>query len=58
MVLFVHTWGVSEVGIALRSHRRGQGFESPTLHHRNVKSLVESRLLFIFQHFNRLALVI
>ncbi len=26
-------WGCSSAGRALRSHRRGQGFESPHLHH-------------------------
>src|SRR5579859_6773908 len=26
------TWGCSSAGRALRSHRRGQGFESPQLH--------------------------
>ena len=36
-ILFVDfslTWGYSSVGRALRSHRRGGGFESPYLHQR------------------------
>ena len=29
-------WGYSSAGRALRSHRRGRGFESPYLHHYGV----------------------
>ena len=29
-------WGFSSVGRALRSHRRGQGFESPKLHQMDI----------------------
>ena len=32
-VYFRLPWGCSSAGRALRSHRRGQGFESPHLHH-------------------------
>ena len=31
-------WGYGSVGRAIRSHRIGQGFESPYLHHRQSKT--------------------
>ena len=41
--------GVSAVGSALRSHRRGQEFESPTLHHSNKISCADTR----YSYFTR-----
>ena len=37
-------WGISSAGRALRSHRRGQGFESPILHSMNWTTNAEARL--------------
>ena len=33
MLVEFGVWGYSSAGRALRSHRRGRGFESPYLHH-------------------------
>lgn len=32
-------WGYSSIGRALRSHRRGRGFESPYLHQAKTQSV-------------------
>jgi hypothetical protein len=39
--LIEELWGYSSVGRALRSHRRGQGFESPYLHQKYFGSGIE-----------------
>ena len=36
--IFNRAWGYSSVGRALASHVRGQGFDSPYLHHTQTKS--------------------
>ena len=38
-------WGLSSAGRALRSHRRGQGFDSPRLHQKSTRF---ARALSIF----------
>ena len=32
VIILIVVWGYSSIGRALRSHRRGRGFESPYLH--------------------------
>ena len=41
-------WGISTVGSAQRSHRWGQGFESPMLHHIKYQLLIQRLVLFFY----------
>ena len=39
-------WGISAVGSARHSHCRGQGFDSPMLHHVTTQYLIQSAWFF------------
>lgn len=44
-----YPWGCSSAGRALRSQRRGRGFESHHLHHGNAKAVGPTGGLFLSQ---------
>ena len=46
---FHRTWGGSSAGRAPRSHRGGQGFDPPPLHHRIAKGRGKPRPFFVFK---------
>jgi hypothetical protein len=45
---YVGTWGGSSAGRAPRSHRGGQGFDPPPLHHRIAKGCGQPQPFFLF----------
>ncbi len=48
MYYYLIVWGYSSVGRALEWHSRGQGFESPYLHHVIPCNLIVTRIFYFF----------